>query len=119
MALMSIFRRGGIVLLVVVASACGGYPNEPTYVPPRADCEYYDTGTLLLLNLAETLTPRDAYVDGHFVGVVPYGNQIAVTVNAGGVIHTVEWVSTLSGRTVDSLRLVVRQCSTVTVTNDF
>ena len=110
------FKRGCIVLVLLVASACGRGPNAPTY--PLADCEYYDTGTLVLLNLGETLTPRDAYVDGRFIGVIPYGNQIALTVDAG-VVHTIEWVSTLSGRTVNSIRLAVRQCSTSTLTNYF
>ncbi len=111
------FKRGCLVLVLMVASACSGGPNAPTY-PPLADCEFYDTGTLVLLNLGETLTPRDAYVDGRFVGVIPYGNQIVLTVDAG-VVHTVEWVSTLSGRTVSSIRLAVRQCSTSTLTNYF
>ena len=110
------FKRGCIVLVLLVASACGRGPTAPTY--PLADCEYYDTGTLVLLNLGETLTPRDAYVDGRFIGVIPYGNQIALTVDAG-VVHTIEWVSTLSGVTVNSIRLAVRQCSTSTVTNYF
>jgi hypothetical protein len=103
-----------IVLLALTASACGGSPSAPS-IP---DCEYYDTGTLILINLAETLTPRDAYVDGRFIAVVPYGNQIVVN-PAAGVIHTVEWVSTLGGGTVDFTRLAVDTCSRSTLTNYF
>ena len=109
-----IFKQGCLVLLAIMVSACGGSPTAPS-IP---DCQYYDTGALVLINQAETLTPRDAYVDGHFVGVVPFGNQIVVNV-AAGVIHTIEWVSTLSGRTVDSTRLVVDPCTTTALTNYF
>ena len=59
-------KYGWIVVLVMATSACGGSPTSPSV----RDCEYYDTGTLVLVNLAETLTPRDAYVDGRFVAVV-------------------------------------------------
>jgi hypothetical protein len=104
----------GIILLVLTASACGGNPNAPSIL----DCDYYDTGTLVLINLAETLTPRDAYVDDRFVAVVPYGNRVVVN-PAAGVIHTVEWVSTLGGGTVDFVRIAVDTCSTATVTNYF
>ena len=105
---------GCIVLLAIAASACGGSPSAPS----RPDCDYYDTGSLVLINLAETLTPRDAYVDGRFVAVVPYGNQIVVDA-AARVVHSVEWVSTLGGGTVDLRRLSVETCSTVTLTNYF
>jgi hypothetical protein len=108
-------KYGCVVLLAMAASACGGdYPTGPS-VP---DCQYYDTGALVLVNLAETLTPRDVYVDGHFVAVVPYGNRIVVNA-AAGVTHTVEWVSTLGGGIVDSTRVIIDACSTTTITNPF
>ena len=103
-----------VVVLALTASACGGSPSAPS-IP---DCDYYDTGTLILINLAETLTPRDVYVDGRFVAVVPYANRIVVN-PAAGVFHTIEWVSTLGGGTVDFTRLAVDTCSTLTVTNYF
>jgi hypothetical protein len=104
----------GVVLLATTMWACGGSPSAPS-IP---DCQYYDTGALVLINQGETLTPRDAYVDGRFVAVVPFGNQIVVDV-AAGVIHTIEWVSTLGGGTVGSTRLVVDPCTTTALTNYF
>jgi hypothetical protein len=102
------------VLLATTVWGCGGSP----YAPSIPDCQYYDTGALVLINQGETLTPRDAYVDGRFVSVVPFGNQIVVDV-AAGVIHTIEWVSTLGGGTVGSTRLVVDTCTTAALTNYF
>jgi hypothetical protein len=113
-ALRPILKLGGVVLLAAAVSACGGSPSAPS-IP---DCQYYDTGALVLINQAETLTPRDAYIDGHFVAVVPFGNQIVANV-AAGVIHTIEWVSTLGGGTVGSTRLLVDQCTTTALTNYF
>ena len=111
-------KLGGIVLLVMVTSAaCNVNPNAPTYLQTTADCEYYGTGTLVLVNLGETLNPRDAYVDGRYVGVVGYGRQLVLTVDAG--VHIVEWVSTFSGGLVSSSRLAVQPCSTYTLTNYF
>jgi hypothetical protein len=107
-------RTCGIILLALVLSACGHSPTGPS-IP---DCEYYDTGTLVLVNFADTMTSRDAYLDGRFVAAVPYGTRIVVD-PSGGVIHTVEWVSTFSGVTVDSIRLLVDTCSTSTLTNYF
>jgi hypothetical protein len=108
------WKYGCPVLLAIMLSACNGSPTGPS-IP---DCEYYDTGTLVLINLAETLTPRDAYVDGRFVAVVPYNNQVVVNA-AAGVVHTVEWVSTLGGGTVDVRQAVVDTCSTSRLTNYF
>ena len=103
-----------VVLLAITASACGNSVTGPS-VP---DCQYYGTGTLLLVNLAETGTPRDVYVDDRFLEVVPYGNRVVVNV-AAGIVHTVEWVSTLGGGTVDRTRLLVDVCSTTNITNRF
>lgn len=103
-----------IVGLMMAMAACGGSPTSPS-VP---DCEYYDTGTLVLVNRADTLTPRDVYVDGRFVAVVPYGNQVVVD-PAAGVTHTVEWVSTLGGGTVDVARVFIDTCVTSRLTNYF
>jgi hypothetical protein len=82
------------------------------------DCEFYDTGSVVLVNVGETLRSRDAYVDGNFVGTIPYGSQIAITVDAD-VVHTVEWVSTINGGIVSSARLVVDPCARYTLTNYF
>ena len=114
---MRMVERGGVVLLVLWATACGGSPTAPDG-PQIPDCELYDTGTLVLVNVGETLTPRDAYVDGNFVDTIPYGNQIALAVDAS-VVHTVEWVSTIRGEVVSSARLVVDTCSRYTLTNYF
>ena len=108
------FKYLCVVLLAITASACGNSVTGPS-VP---DCQYYGTGTLILVNVAETGTPRDVYVDDRFISVVSYGNRIVVDV-AFGVIHTIEWVSTLGGGTVDRTRLVVDVCSTTTLTNRF
>ena len=102
-----------VVLLAVTLSACGGSPVAP--IPP---CAFDRTGDLVLVNLAETLTPRDVYVDGHIVTTVAYGSQIVVTA-AAGVVHTVEWISTITGATVDVTRVLVDECTTTTLTNHF
>ena len=114
---MQIWKPGAVVLLAIVTSACAN-PNAPTALEPIADCQYYGTGTLVLRNLGETLNPRDAYVDGRFVGVVAYGNQLVLTVDAG-IVHIVEWVSTFAGGLVSSSRLTVQPCSTYILFNDF
>jgi len=67
----------------------------------------------VLVNLADTRTPRDVYVDGRLVDVVPYGNQVVLHPDAG-VNHTVEWVSTLGGGTVDVVRVSIDTCATFT-----
>jgi hypothetical protein len=104
--------RALLLALAVAASACGHNPTGPSL----PDCAYYDTGDLILTNQAVTLTPRDIYIDGHFITVLPFGNQTVVSVSAG-VIHTVEWVSTLGGGLVGSTRLVVDQCTATSLTN--
>ena len=72
---MQMWKPGAIVLLAIVTSACAN-PNAPTALQPIADCQYYGTGTLVLVNLGETLNPREIYLDDRFIGVVPYGNHI-------------------------------------------
>ena len=72
----------------------------------------------MLVNLADAGTPRDVYVDGHIVATVPYGAQIVVTADAG-VVHSVEWVSTITGGTRDLTRVVVDECRPTTLTNHF
>ena len=100
-----------MILLAPLTSAC----SNPTG-PSVADCEYYRTGTLALVNLSSTGNPRDVYVDGRFLSTVRYQTQITATTDAR-VLHTVEWVSSITGDTVDSIRVAVDQCSTATVTN--
>jgi hypothetical protein len=101
-----------LVLLPGLAiSGCSGSGVGPS-IP---ECEYSRTGTLVMVNLTDTLNPRDLYVDGRYIGLVRYQNQVAVTAAAG--VHVVEWVSVVTGSTVDSIRVVVDQCSTATVTN--
>jgi hypothetical protein len=114
---MQMWKPGAVLLLAILTSGCAN-PSAPTYVQPIADCQYYGTGTLVLVNLAETLNPRDAYVDGRFVGVIAYGNQLALRIDAG-VVHIVDWVSSVTGGLVSSSRLAVQPCSTYTLTNDF
>jgi hypothetical protein len=97
--------------LVVTLSACHGNPAGP-------ECAFEDTGDLVLVNLSDSGAPRDLYVDGRFVTTLPYGNQAVVTADAG-VIHTVEWVSTISGNTRDVTRVAVDQCTTTTLNNHF
>jgi hypothetical protein len=109
----SALRYARVVLLAVTLSACSGDPVAPT-----APCAYDHTGDLVLVNLAETLTPRDVYVDGRIVTTVAYGTQIVVT-EAAGAVHTVEWVSTITGATVDVTRVLVDECTTTTLTNHF
>ena len=103
-----------IAVAMMVISACGGSPTSPS----TRDCDVFDTGTLILVNLADTRTPRDVYVDGRFVDVVPYGNQVVLHPDAG-VNHTVEWVSTLGGGTVDVVRVFIDTCATSRLTNYF
>jgi hypothetical protein len=75
-------------------------------------------GDLVLVDLSDAGTPRDVYVDGHFVTTVPYSGQIVVAA-AAGVVHTVEWVSTISGHTRDVTKVVVDECTPTTLTNHF
>lgn len=100
-----------LALLVPLTSAC----SSPTG-PSVADCEYYHTGTLALVNLSGNGNPRDVYVDGRFLSTVRYQTQITAATDAR-VLHTVEWVSSITGDTVDSIRVAVDECSTATVTN--
>jgi len=98
--------------LAVVLTACSGP------VAPTPQCAYDHTGDLVLVNLADTGNPRDVYVDGHFVTTVPYNGRIVVAA-AAGVVHTVEWVSTISGATLDTTRVLVDECTPTTLTNHF
>jgi|SRR6476659_5641220 len=100
-----------LALPLVAASACSGSDVGPS-IP---DCQYSRTGTLVLVNLTDTLNPRDVYVDGRYIGVVRYQNQIALTAASG--VHSVEWVSVVTGSSVDAIRVVVDDCATATVTN--
>ena len=107
----------GIVLigiLGVTLCACGGSPVAPAL----AECELDHTGDLDLVNLSDNFAPRDVYVDGHIVTTVPSGGHIIVTA-AAGVVHTVEWVSTVSGATLDTTRVAVDECTTTTLNNHF
>src|SRR6267154_5722240 len=106
-------KYAGVVLLAGLLSACGGSPVGPT-----RQCAYDRTGDLVLVNLADSGAPRDVYVDGHIVTTIPYGGQIVVAV-AAGVVHTVEWVSAISGGTRDVTRVVVDECRPTTLTNRF
>jgi hypothetical protein len=99
--------------LAVILSACGGNP-----VAPLPQCAYDHTGDLVLVNLSDAGTPRDVYVDGHLVTTIPYGGQIVVAA-AAGVVHTVEWVSTITGGTRDVTRVLVDECTPTTLTNHF
>lgn len=108
-----LMRSAGVVLLTAFVSACNVNP-----VSPYAQCEYDRTGDLVLINLADSRVPRDVYVDGRFVTTVPYGGQIVVAA-AAGLVHTVEWVSTISGATRDVTRVVVDECTATTLTNHF
>ena len=101
------------VLLSVALSACGGSPVEP--VPA---CEAEQTGDIVLVNLSDSGAPRDVYVDGHIVTTLPFGAQAVVTA-AAGVVHTVEWVSTITGGTRDVTRVAVDVCTTTTLNNHF
>ena len=107
------FKRGCVVLLVIVASACTS-ATAPTETP---NCQRNDTGTLVLVNQGVTQNPRDVYVDGALVGTVTYGSQMTVTV-AAGVRLTVQFVSTFGGGIVSSMQPIVNQCSTFVLTNE-
>jgi hypothetical protein len=105
-------RFAFVALLALTLSACG----NP--VAPIAACEYDQTGDLVLVNLSDSGAPRDVYVDGHIVTTLPYGAQTVVTASAP-VVHTVEWVSTITGGTRDVTRVAVDVCSTTTLNNHF
>lgn len=85
---------------------------------PSPERAYNHTGDLDLVNLSDNLAPRDAYVDGHLVTTIPSGGHIIVTA-AGGRVHTVEWVSTITGASLDVTRVLVDECTTTTLTNHF
>jgi hypothetical protein len=102
-----------VVAIGVALSSCGGSP-----VAPVPECAYNHTGDLDLVNLSDNLAPRDAYVDGHLVTTIPSGGHIVVTA-AAGLVHTVEWVSTITGASLDVTRVLVDECTTTTLTNHF
>jgi hypothetical protein len=102
-----------LALLTLTLAACGGNP-----VGPGPQCAYDRTGDLVLVNLSDAGTSRDVYVDGRFVTTIPYGGQIVIAADAG-VVHTVEWVSTVTGGTRDVTRVVVDECTPTTLTNHF
>ena len=103
-----------IAFLAVALSACGGSP----IAPGREACELDHTGDLDLVNLSDNLAPRDVFVDGHIVTTVSSGGHIIVAA-AAGAVHTVEWVSTISGAVLDTTRVAVDECTTTTLTNHF
>lgn len=103
-----------IVVFALPFAACGGNPVAPV-IPA---CELDHTGDLDLVNLSDNFAPRDVYVDGHIVTTVPSGGHITVTA-AAGVVHTVEWVSTITGLTLDTTRVAVDECSVTTLNNHF
>ena len=108
-------RRAWSVLagiLAVTICACG--PAEPVIL----ECELDHTGDLDLVNLSDNLAPRDVYVDGRIVTTIPSGGHVIVTA-AAGVVHTVDWVSTISGATLDTTRVAVDECTTTTLNNHF
>jgi hypothetical protein len=130
---MSMFKRGCLVLLLILASACGSSDTAPTPTcqdrtarnfsgplpctyPPA--CEVNHTGTLVLVNNAAPLTPRDVYLDGGFIGTLPYGSQFTREV-AAGVAHSVKFVSSITGVVVSTAQPIVNQCSTSTLSNTF
>jgi len=100
-----------VLLLVTTLSGCGRSVVEPSV----ADCQFDDTGALVFLNQSDRMTPRDVYIDGRFSGTLGYGEQMTVDV-AAGVIHTIDWVSTIGGGTVNSTRLLVETCTRNPVT---
>jgi hypothetical protein len=102
-----------LLLLGLMVSDCGGNPVAPT-----AECRLDHTGDLDLVNLSDNFAPRDVYVDGRIVTTVPSGGHIIVTA-AAGVVHTVEWVSTVTGASLDVTRVLVDECTTTTLTNHF
>jgi len=108
----SAVRLTCVVLLAGALSACG------TPVEPLPQCEYDQTGALVLVNLSDSGAPRDVYVDGAIVTTLPYGSQTRVILSAR-FVHTVEWVSTITGGTRDVTRVAVDVCTTTTLNNRF
>ena len=108
----SAVRLTPVVLLAAALSACG------TPVEPIPQCEYDQTGALVLVNLSDSGAPRDVYVDGAIVTTLPYGAQTVITASAR-VVHTVEWVSTITGGTRDVTRVALDVCTTTTLNNHF
>jgi hypothetical protein len=100
-----------VLVLPSALSGCGRSVVEPS----GPDCQFNDTGALVFLNQADRMTPRDVYIDGHFSGTLAYGEQMTIDV-AAGVVHTIDWVSTLGGGTVNSTRLLVETCTSNPVT---
>jgi hypothetical protein len=108
----TVVRLAFVALLPIALSGCGN-PVEP--LPA---CEYNQTGDLVLVNLSDSGAPRDVYVDGAIVTTLPYGGQTVVTASAR-FVHTVEWVSTITGGTRDVTRVALDVCTTTTLNNHF
>lgn len=106
-------RLAGAALVLFLASGCSGNP-----VGPESGCAYNGVGDLDLVNLSDNFVSRDVYVDGRYVATVPSGSHVVVTVSAGAV-HTIEWVSSVTGSTLDITKVAVDACSTTTLTNHF
>lgn len=104
-----ILRNLSAVFLAGLLSGC----RSP--LAPIGECQ---TGELDLVNLSDNLAPRDVYVDNLFVATLPSGANVVVTQTAG-LVHSVEWVSTISGNTLDVTRVLVDGCTTTTLTNHF
>jgi len=95
-----------------------GAPLPCTYPPPTPACETNHTGTLIVVNHAANLLPRDVYVDGANWGTLPYGSQFTREV-AAGVPHPVECRDTATGRIVSTAQPNIAQCQAYTLTNTF
>ena len=113
----------GLWMGLIALSACGSSPVAPAPVPvpvpiPVPACQTNSTATLILANQSVSLTPRDVYLDGVFLGTVPYGSTVTRDVSAG-VPHPVVFRSTLTGLAVSNAQPNLIQCSSSTLTNTF
>jgi len=113
MAFLSVLLAAGAFI------ACGGSntPTAPTPAPVP-DCQAHNTATLVMVNSATNLLPREVYLDGADIGLLPFGSQLQRTISAG-VAHPVEFRSAVNGIVVSNAQPNLVQCSTFTLTNTF
>jgi hypothetical protein len=107
-----------LVAVALVSYGCGSSPTAPAPPPPAPACQTNNTATLILVNNSDFLIPRDAYLDGAFIGTIPYGNSVTREISAG-VAHPVLFRSSINGSLISSAQPNLVRCSSFTLTNTF
>ena len=104
---MSMFKRGCVVLLVMLASACGGNPLA-------SDCETNNTGTFIASNTSRGTAQRIA-LNGATIATLGPGSSTPPQTVAAGVPYTLEFFVANTNTYACSASLVtMAQCAGTT-----